>query len=1049
MNIISKRINRILEEIRNYIYTTPVEIENFKYVRSGYNAHEIPGDGEDWMAFKPSDRWGGRDKHYWFSSEFYVPENLMGKELVLEIRTGAEGGWDADNPQFIAYINGELRQGLDINHRIISISEEDYTNGSVRIALHAYSGMRDGFYGFQAQLSLKNSDLEKFYYDLRVPFEAAELLDKEDKNKIDILNYLNNTINYLDLRVPESDEFYQSVKAASRYLDDEFYGKYCGHGNITAACVGHTHIDVAWLWTLAQTREKVARSFSNVLRLMEQYPEYIFMSSQPQLYQFLKEDFPELYQQVKERVKEGRWEPEGAMWLEADCNLTSGESFVRQLMFGLRFFRNEFGVENKVLWLPDVFGYSAALPQILKKSGIDYFMTTKISWNEYNKMPYDTFHWRGIDGTEILTHFITTSNANNPEQHFTTYNGMMNPSEVLGSWQRYQQKDINNEVLICYGYGDGGGGTTAEMLENVKRMSRGIPGCPTVKPMKALDFFKNLEKRVAGNKHLPNWVGELYLEYHRGTYTSMARNKKFNRKSEFLYQDAELFSVLSTDTAGTGTYPVKELNKGWETILLNQFHDILPGSSIKEVYEDSREQYLAIGETGHALLDTALNNISGKIALKNRAVVVFNPLGFERSDLAEVELTGEINEAGVLDMEGRPLVSQLISGEHGSKKLLFRAESIPSKGYKAFSLTSGSGVNSSEQATASVSEDLKQLETRFLKLTFDSQYHIVSIYDKSAGREVIKPGHKGNALQAYEDKPYTYDAWEISRYYDEKMWEVSDVESIELTENGPVRVCLKITRKFLSSVIVQEIYLYSYTARIDFVNKIDWKEKQILLKAAFPVDIHADKATYDIQYGNVERPTHYNTSWDTARFEVCGHKWADISEDGYGVSLLNDCKYGYSIHDSVMQLTLLKSATYPNPDADKEIHTFTYSLYPHQGSWKEAGTVNQAYMLNCPVYCKVEEAHDGTLPEEMSFVSVDSPNVMVEVVKQAEDGNGCIVRMYECHNRRTMVTAETFKSVTQLYETDLMENNLYEISTRTNAFSFEIKPYEIKTFRIV
>ncbi|HEY5585952.1 MAG TPA: alpha-mannosidase [Ruminiclostridium sp.] len=1049
MRFITERIGRLLKELSEYICSESVKIKDFKFIECGYDCHEIPTSKENWSDFKLGDRWGGKDKHFWFKTTVVIPQNFEGKEIVLEVKTGKEGEWDALNPQFIVYVNGKLIQGMDVNHRQIILSENASSGEIFEIAMHAYSGMIDGLVELNAAATVHNSNVEKLYYDIKVPLDVAVLLDKEDKNRIDILNYLENAVNLIDLRIPFSNEFNASVLETISYLKDEFYGKFCGHENVIANSVGHTHIDVAWLWTLAQTREKAARSFSTVLNLMKQYPEYTFMSSQPQLYKYVKEDFPEIYEQIKERVKEGRWEPEGAMWLEADCNISSGESLVRQLLFGLRFFKEEFGVESKILWLPDVFGYSAALPQILKKSGVDYFMTTKISWNEYNKIPFDTFNWEGIDGTEILTHFVTSSDANQPNVHITTYNANLVPSQVMGSWQRYQQKDINNEVLLSFGFGDGGGGPTKEMLENARRMEKGIPGCPKVKIGKALDFFKNLEKKVSQNRKQAKWVGELYLEYHRGTYTSMARNKKYNRKSEFLYQEAELFNVLSTEVAGIGSYPGEEINAGWETILLNQFHDILPGSSIKEVYEDSLAQYIEITQKGKKLINTALDNIASQIALESDSVVVFNQLGFERSDIVELALPESFDNANIYDSDGNKLLSQLTYTAVAAKKLVLFAQDIPAKGYKSLKIEKSNSDRDLDNKTAVVSADNKVIENKYFTISFDGDFNITSLFDKQASREVLKTGERANVLQAFEDKPHNYDAWDINIYYAEKMWEINDIQSARLIENGPVRACLELKRKFLNSTITQEIYIYSCIGKIDVVNKIDWKEKQILLKAAFPIDIHTDKATYEIQYGNVERPTHWNTSWDAARFEVCAHKWADVSEDGYGVSLLNDCKYGYSIKGSEMKLTLLKSATNPNPDADREYHEFTYSIYPHQGNWKAANTVNMAYSLNCPVYSKVEEAHSGRLPTQISLISTDCINVVVEVVKKAEDGKGMIVRMYESYNRRSAVSLRTFKDINSIWECDLMERNINELTHSSNSFEFDIKPYEIKTFRIL
>jgi len=1041
MYMLSDRIGRILNELKMYTRSGRTDIDSFKMREGNFKYEEVKNIDESlWQPFMKGDRWGGKDKHYWFSTTFEVPEKLDGKTIVLEVSTGRENDWDALNPQFFAYINGKLIQGLDVNHREVILSQQATKGEVYSIDLHAYSGMKDGLVSLNCCVSAVEKEVEKLYYDISVPYEVAKLLDKEDKRRIDILRCLNNSINYIDFRKPFSKEFKESIIKADEFLEKEFYAKYCGHEDITAVCVGHTHIDVAWLWTLAQTREKAARSFSTVLHLMEQYPEYVFMSSQPQLYKFVKQDFPELYDGIKKRVEEGRWEPEGAMWLEADCNISSGESLVRQLLFGIRFFEKEFGKRSKILWLPDVFGYSAALPQLLKKSGIDYFMTTKISWNEYNKLPYDTFMWKGIDGTEILTHFITTQDLNSTS-HCTTYNGNLVPTQVMGAWKRYQQKDMNDEVLISYGFGDGGGGPTKEMLENARRMEKGIPGCPKVKLGKSLDFFKRLETKAARYKKLPKWVGELYLEYHRGTYTSIARNKKFNRKSELMYQAAELFSVINNLLAGSPAYPQEKLNQGWETILLNQFHDILPGSSIKEVYEDSARQYLEVLKNGQEILDASFRSIAGRIALDVPSVVVFNQLGFERSDIVEFDLPEGYENVEILDSDCNILPSQLTC----DGKVVFFASAVPSKGYKSFEIRK-TEAKTGENIQNFIND--KVLENRFFRISFDGNMNISSIFDKENNREVLKPGEKANVLQAFEDKPHNYDAWDINIYYQEKMWEVSDVDSVEIIECGNVRTTVRVSRKFCDSLITQKISIYNDIPRIDFNTVIDWKETHVLLKAAFPVDINSDKAVYEIQYGNVERPTHWNTSWDYARFEVCAHKWADLSEDGYGVSLMNDCKYGYDIKDGVMRLTLLKSAKEPNVDADREIHEFTYSLYPHAGNFREAGTVHMAYALNCPMYAKVEDKHAGSLPKEFSMAKVDKENVIIEIVKKAEDSDDIIIRLYECYNRRTTVNLTFNSRISAVWECDLIENNLQELEHGENSFSFNIKPFEVKTYKL-
>lgn len=1041
MYFIAERIGRILEELDGYRFTDTVQVRNFFIKPCEYGDFSpLQEDAHTWEAFPEDGKWGGKDLHCWFKVKAVIPAGFQGRCVTLEIKTGTENvDWDAVNPQFLVYVDGAPVQGLDVNHRRVVLSECAEEGAVYDVAFYAYSGMKERKAGLSATLSAFDRETDRLYYHIKVPLEVAALLDKEDKRRCDILNYLTHAVNLLDLRKPQSEAYHDSVAAASRYLDEEFYGNYCCRGDVIETCVGQTHIDVAWLWTVAQAREKAARSFSTVLSLMKHYPDYVFMCSQPQLYQFVKEDHPEIYEQIKARIAEGRWEAEGAMWLEADCNLTSGESLVRQIVYGKRFFREEFGVDSKILWLPDAFGYSAALPQILKKSGVKYFMTTKISWNDYNKLPCDTFLWRGIDGSEVLTHFITTRDyeKDSDDKNQTTYNGDTNPSQVMGCWQRYQHKDFNNEVLNCFGYGDGGGGPTREMLENIARLEKGIPGAPTVRQGTALDYFKRLEKRVSGSGRLPGWVGELYFEYHRGTYTSMARNKRYNRTTEFLNLDAELFATMCATLDPSYIYPHDTLRGIWETTLLNQFHDILPGSSIREVYEDSKRDYERIDAAGREIVRNAQKMLSSNIRLERKSAVVFNSLGITGNGAVSVPLPAGWQGAKVLD-GGHELPVQAAADGN----FLFYAADIPPKGYKCFTLEQAENI----EVASGVRVSASAMSNRFFDITLDGQANITSILDKRCGRQVLQAGERANVLQAFEDKPSDFDAWNIDIYYMEKMWEVSDVTSVHVLEQGPVRGCLEITRPFLDSVIVQRVYIYNDIPRVDFATRIDWKEKQILLKAAFPVDVHADKATYEIQYGNAERLTHWNTSWDYARFEVCAHKWADLSEDGYGVSLLNDCKYGHDIKDSVMRLTLLKSAADPNEDADRELHEFTYSLYPHVGGWREGGTVPMAYALNCPLHAAVEDAHEGTLPTELSFLQTDCENVVVEVVKQAEEQDGTVLRLYECYNRRSKVTVRTLQKLAAVQECDLLENGLGDIPHLEHSFTFEIKPYEIKTF---
>lgn len=999
------RLNVFLEKLEDTIITEKVKVTDFKYKKCGYKTgNALPKIGNDFIDFKEHDRWGGEDdSHAWFYKKLTIPQNMQGKNIELNVGTQLDG-WDAINPQFIAYLDGELVQGLDTNHREIFL---DNAKSEYELYLYAYAGKHENFLDLNAYLISYDYDARKLYYSLKVPYEITLNYEPHEKTYIEIENHIINAINLIDMRQKGSDEFKASVKAAQAYLDKEFFGKYCKAENVNAVCIGHTHIDVAWEWTLAQTREKVLRSFSTVLALMKKYPEYKFMSSQPQLYKYLKEESPELFERVKDMVKAGRWEVEGAMWVEADCNLSSGESLVRQILYGKAFMKEEFGIDSKVLWLPDVFGYSAALPQILNKSGVDKFITSKIGWNETNKMPYDTFMWEGIDGTDIFSYFMTAQDKERGKEPSvcSTYNAKLNPSQLQGGYDRYQQKDINNEIIITFGYGDGGGGPTVKDLEYYDVLKKGITGVPNAKMEFSGDFLERVKKRTEKNKKLPRWQGELYLEYHRGTYTSMAQNKKFNRKSEFMFENAETLSLMSEKLTGE-EYPQKDLHDSWETILLNQFHDIIPGSSIKDVYDVSKEQYLEIQKTGKNIIDKSKNDIAQKLDTDG-GILVFNPNSFE----------GE----GTVALDGKTVY----------------VKGIPAKGYKVIKeVKSENGIKLTD----------KSLENKFFKITLDKTGALSRIYDKKNKRDVLKKGQCGNVLTAYEDLPRAYDNWELSNYYTDKSWEISDLQSIEQIFDG-ARAGLKITRKFLSSTIEQTVWLYDDIAKIDFDNDIDWKESHIVVKTAFPVDINANKATYEIQYGNVERPTHKNTSWDAAKFEVCAHKYADISEYGYGVSILNDCKYGHDIHNGVIRLTLLKCGTFPNPDADKCRHTFTYSLYPHAGDFREAGTIKKAYELNVPMTAVKVKASQGSLPDSYSFISSSCDNVIIETVKKAEDGSGTIARMYESFNKRTDVTIKTGFDFEKAYICDLLENEETEIKTTANELKLTLKPFEIVTVK--
>lgn len=998
---IKDKIRVTYENLQNLSEKVIYEIPEVKYIPYGYkSAQEIPKVDESWQKFCRNERIYGKDKHFWFYTEIKTPSISGTQQLVFEIVTGHEDEWDATNPQGLLYLNGEIVQGIDVNHRQVPIE----ANKEYKILLYFYTGMEESYTDVMMNIKAIDTPVKQLYYDIKVPYDAAMCFKEDDYTHIKTIKYLEQTCNRINFRSPGTKEFYDSIEEARKYIKEEYYEKVCGNSDAVVSYVGHTHIDVAWMWTLAQTKEKVQRSFSTVLSLMDRYPEYIFMSSQPQLYDYLKKEEPDLYKKVKERVEQGRWEVEGAMWLEADCNLSSGESLIRQILHGKQFMKDEFGVDSHILWLPDVFGYSAALPQILKKSGIDQFVTSKISWSESNQLPLDSFMWEGIDGTDIFTYFLTAQEHGKDlsVDAQTTYVGMVNPKMNLGTWERYQQKEYNNEVIVTFGYGDGGGGPTEEMLETERRLEYGLPGMPKAQMSRAGDFLKRVENNFKENCKLmgrtPKWVGELYLELHRGTYTSIAKNKKNNRECEFLCQSAETLSVTDNLLCGS-VYPKEVLHKSWQTLLLNQFHDIIPGSSIFEVYEDSDRQYSEVRKSVGKIKSDKLKNLADNVSEKG--LLVYNPNSF------------------------------VVSGYAKNEEEIIYAENIPPMGWKVIkNINADSEVNVFD----------KTVESEHYKICFDDNMNIISLFDKDNDREVIKTGTTANQLRIFEDYPRAWDNWEMSSYYKQKKWDINDVQSVTpITGNGFGG--FRVVRKYNKSTITQTIIVYSNSRRIDVENVIDWHEHHVILKAAFPTNIHTNKASYEIQFGNVERPTHENTSWEAAKFEVCAQKWGDLSEEGYGVSILNNCKYGYSASGSEMSLTLIKCGTYPNPEADQGVHTFTYSLYPHKDSFKQGGTINEAYLLNRPLEV-VSAKGAGKLPSEYSLISCDSPNIIIETVKAAENGKGIIVRLYDAWDKKSAPILNFGFDAEEIYLCDMMEQPVAKIgsgnSVKLNVSNFEI-----------
>lgn len=1036
-----ERLKKIISELSKKRLKEIIEIKDIHYKIGDFKRpSDVDLEKSPFIELKDNS-WGDKTNRYWFRSEIKIPKHFERQVVFIKLITGREKEWDAVNPQFLFFLNDKIKQGLDMNHNEVILTDNAVAGDIFKLDFHGYAGMQGESVRFILQVGVLDILTENMKYDLEVPYEVLLLLDENSMDYINISNHLIKTINMLNLNtVGYSKEYYDSLIKGIKYLKDNLYNnsdliEILKNKNLleTVTCVGHSHIDVAWLWTLRQTREKVVRSFATVLNLMDSYPEYKFMASQPILLQFIKEDYPELFERIKKRVKEGRFEVEGGMYLEADCNLSSGESLIRHILYGQEYMKREFDVNSKILWLPDVFGYSAALPQMLNQFGITTFVTTKISWNEYNKMPSDTFMWKGLDGSEILSYFITMMDYDNYKKGSfkTVYEGEINPSQIKGAWARYQEKDINQNILISYGHGDGGGGPTKKMLENARRMSKYIPGAPLVKLGSLGDYFDNLHNSISTS--LKTWSGELYLEYHRGTLTTMGKSKWYNRKSEFLYQNLEFLSILAF-TELKEKIDTNLIRKGWDTILLNQFHDIIPGTSIEEVYIESFKQYEEILENGFNYQKELITKLSKNILLEEKintsVLIVFNPLSVKGNQIIKFK-----NNKEVL-LYDEKYEYKVQTHENTST---FIGRNIPSKGYKVFFVKEK--IKLKEKL-----DKIKSFTTDYYEIEFDDRGFINRLYDIENSREVVLQNEVLNQFIIYEDRPHNWDAWDVNIYYEEKPVLIDNLSFFEIVEDGLVYTKIKTVRKFQSSTIIQYIIFYKKSRRIDFETEVDWNEKHLLLKVLFPVDVFSNTATFDHQFGNIERPTHRNTSWDEAKFQVCGHKWADISERGYGVSLLSDSKYAYDVFENVISLSLLRSSEYPNPNADIGIHNFKYALLPHTGSLDKT-TFEEGYNFNVDMitYLNRSKNEFEISKIEKSFCNVEASNIIIDTIKKSENNRGIIIRIYENLNKRTR-TKINFDNKYKIYEVNLKEEILNKAENIENSILIEMKPFEIKTF---
>jgi len=991
-----------------------------------------------WRRIREGEPWGSPDGTFLFRGAIRIPPQLRGLPVLLELATPTE---------MLVRIDGKLVNGIDPNRSQVPLVRRARGGEALALELEAYvrsapDDMRiTGAVSWGCtqtwrapRLVCPDRVIEEFLYDFQVALDVALCPQVDEDVRACLLGELDATLKLLDRDTRDRAAYRRSAAKARDHLRRNVYEAKGLAGQGALALVGHSHVDIAYHWRVRQGIRKNARTTVVQLALMDEYPEFLYCHTQPYVYEMLKEHYPELFERVKKKVRSGQWELVGATYVEPDCNVPSGESLIRQCLLGKLFYLREFGVDVDTVWLPDVFGNSWLMPQILARSGIRYFVSNKMStWNDTNEFPHTNFIWRGVDGTDVF--------ACVPASHFISW---LAPDQLLANWAGFKEKAEVGESMNMYGFGDGGGGATREMLETVRRI-RHFPGLPRTRLVTGKGY---LDEAFAHPERLEVWDDELYLEMHRGTTTTKSELKLLNRRCELTAREAELWSVLAEPHGFK--IPGDKLAAAWKQVLVNQFHDILPGSHTSPVGKEAEESYEEALDSFREAKYAALGEISEQAAADEqpgRPLVVFNSLPWPHTGQLSSLLTAK-EPVRLVDAEGRGVPSQ-VATMFGDRVwfLCFTATDVPPCGYNVYYIQPREG-----QAPAEPKHTLRAspraLENRFFRIRLNARGEITSLLDKRCGREVIPKGERANRLQLFEDKPGNYDAWDIVRTYRDKEWKLPPADSIVVAETGPVRAGLIVTRRFFDSTLKQAIAIYEDVPRIDFHNEVDWRERNKLLKVAFPVDVLARRATFDLSYGSITRPTHRNTSWDQAKFEVCGHKWADLSEAGYGVSVLNDSKYGWDVEGNVIRLSLLRGSIRPDPDSDLGEHGFTYSLFPHQGSWQDAGTVREAYELNSPLIAVAAPRHSGELPPRHSFLSVDAPNIHVGALKPAEDGDGCILRLVEQHGGRGEAAVRLHREIASVEECDLLERPERKVRTGRRSFRAHLRPFEIKTFRL-
>ncbi len=1011
---IKHQLEHVLSEIEKRIYTVVGQLDIRAWCSREPLSFTDRFKGQE-RTLKVGDVWGNLFDCAWFHFTGRVPPEAAGHKVVLlldvhgELCVVSEYGVPLRGLTTVASV-----YDFSLGHpgkRVYPLL--DLACGGEPIDVWADGACNDLFGNLQgngtirqADIALCDDEVKALYYDFEVLLDFVQAAPEDTARSQQILRTLVDVAHIL--RDGTADEVRRARAVLAPLLK-----KRGGDPSLQISAIGHAHMDLAWLWPIRETIRKGARTFSTALALMDEYPGYVFGASQPQYFAWIKERYPLLYAKIKRRVKEGRLEPQGAMWVEADTNISGGEALVRQLLYGKRFFRDEFGLDVRYLWLPDVFGYNAALPQMLKKAGVDYFSTQKLSWSLINQFPHQSFNWQGIDGTTVLTHML-------PEE---TYNSPALPRSLIKLEKNYHDKGISEHALLVFGIGDGGGGPGEEHLERLSRIKNLAGLCPVTQEPVARFF----PQWAAQADRFPTWVGELYLERHQGTLTTNARNKWYNRKMELALRELEWTSVLLGVLDGA-PYPQDFLDQTWREVLLYQFHDILPGSSIKRVYDECVARYQTMlqqvdEKTAHN--SARLSGLIDTSAFK-QPVVVHNALSWTRNEWICVDST-------------------------------WIYVTVPPMGYATVDAAPGT-AHSRDIPPLAATETL--LENDILSIHFDAEGAIRQVYDRRVGRQVLAEGASANRLAIYRDDG---DAWDFPMDYAERAPRYMQLVSAKPAVEG-AQAILEQTYRLGHSEVCQRIVLTAGSARIDFQTRIHWREPGAMLRTAFPVAVHADEATFEIQFGHISRPTHRNTTWELARDEVVAHRWVDLSQGDYGVALLNDCKYGHKVKGHTLDLNLLRSVPYPGPRlvrdeavapgephhgyTDQCDHQVTYALYPHLGNHHDGHVVRAGYELNVPLRTIALRPQAGNLPTQHSFIQIDAENVIVEAVKQAQNGETVIIRLYECERRGAKTAVHFGFPVAMVHEVDLLEENGQPVALRNDSVTLDFKPFEIKTLSV-